>query len=660
MSTADDIRKMTQNFVENKSQSNLQNMSLEVLSQNWASAKKEPDFEQQKQNLSQSLSDEILQNKISEYMTNLEYGRFSPADFPNITEFCEEFGYKNANTDLKSKIDNLKETMETCRLNMPKELTVKFDDQLKAGFPLPHLDQVTISGNVEQLKNLEDKKSLVGKNFTFTDDNKNLIGGVEYDDKNNAHILCTNSEGNVVEYKLSPENKLYRVNDDKTEQEINLENKEALSTQDIRAYNIAKSSQKVWKKFINKELDKNIQKPTTKFNEGGIKTTKVNEGEAEENIPAATKFDEGESKKKEEGELGNEDANRHAFPNNDFQWKEDDIIKVMFQDWFLAAANSATNFALNHIEYAAAGIWDTIQSSYRNRKSDDDTPKKEEKKPDITHQFFNGIEDISQQSITNLQTAHDNQAIVDQVKGGNVKDTVIQNDLLRDFAQQTGVDVEGLLKQGEPEKTVPLLTTMAALYAKYTDTYAKASILDEKMHDHHSFENVNPDDLYAQKRTEGGKILKRILYEGLKENPENNSLKFFQKTLEKANKDMDSAYKTSLKDYDKENYSEHGKTPKDNTVLHAYQENLNKQEPTSLYDFAREQSDIIRNRDYITQGFNMEKSELDAAEQSNFIKRQNLKRTKDFITKGLDPNKKKDMINITDGMIVPLRPQGRE
>lgn len=660
MSTSDDIRKMTQKFVEDKSIQNLQGLSLENMSQAWSEAKEAPDAAQQKENMSKNITDEILQNKINEYLVNLNYGRFSPADFSKISEFCEEFGFKYANTDLKNKIETLQETMETCRLKMPKDVDIKLDDKLKAEYaPIPHLDQISISGNESQIKDLEDKKQTIGKTFTFLDDNKNVIGGVEFDDKNDAHILCTNKDGNAVEYKLTNDNKFYMINEDKSEKLLDTKDIKSLSTQDTRAYNLAKASQKTWKKFINKELDKNIQKQKTTFNEGGIRKTQVNEGELEKNAPQATKFDEGVSKPKAESDLDNNTDNETAFPDNKFEWKEDDIIKVMFQDWFLAAANSATSFALNHIEYAAAGIWDTVQKSYKGRQKEEE--EKKEQKPDLTHQFYGEVEDVANKSVKAQKDSCDNQLIIDQIKSGNnIQDVVIQNDLLRNFAQQTGVDVSGLLSRGEPEKTVPLMTSMAALYNTAVDTYARTAILDEKMRDVHSFDNTKADALYEQKIAEGGKIVKSILAEEIQKDPQKNNFNLFKDTLTKFSKDMNKAANLAEKDYNKQRYNEHGKEPKENKTLHQYQEHLGKGTPQSLHEFANEQSVIIRNRDFIVSGVNMEQQEIEAAAHDNNLKRQRLKQTKDFILKGLNPEK--EMINVTGGnqIVVPLRPQGRE
>ncbi len=655
MSTADDIKKMTQKFVTEKGQDYLKKMDLESLAQTWSTAKETPDFEAQSQQMAEKINDEILQNKIDEYMTSLQYGRFSPADFPKISEFCEEFGFKMANTDLKNKITSLQETMESCRLNMPNEVNIKFDDKLKADFsPLPHLEKVSINGNVEVLKDLEDKKEIKGKNFSFKDNNNNEIGGVEFDKDNIAHILCPDQDGNVVEYKLSTDNKLSRVNDDNTETALDTSILKNLSTQDIRAYNLGISAQKLWKKYINKELDKNVEKPKLTINEGGKKATKVNEGETEEETPQTTRFDEETSKKKEEADLDNDSDNNVAFPNNDFQWKEDDIIKVMFQDWFLAAANSATNFVLNHIEYAAAGIWHTLEKSYRNSKSQS-TPKKEEK-PDVTHQFYSEIEGISQKKMNDLKNGQNNQEIIALVKDGKAQDAIVTNDLLRDFGQQAGVDVAALLSKGNPEKTVPLLTSMAALYSSYSDNYARASILDAKMKDVHNFDNINQEDLYAQKRGEAGKILKSMLYEKIS-NTKNPDFNLFIETIQEANKDMSSALEFGIKDYNKKNYNEHGKEPAENKVLNSYKEHLGKDEPTDLYNFTQQQAQIINNRNFINQGLNMSQAQLNASEHENKLKRQDFLKIKHNILGGID--KKPNMMNVTQEFVTTHTSGGR-
>ena len=123
---------------------------------------------------------------------------------------------------------------------------------------------------------------------------------------------------------------------------------------------------------------------------------------------------------------------------------------------------------------------------------------------------------------------------------------------------------------------------------------------------------------------------------------------------------MNKAADLAEKDYNKKRYNEHGKEPKENKTLHQYQEHLSKGTPQSLHEFANEQAAIIRNRDFIVSGVNMEQQEIEAAAHDNNLKRQKLKQTKDFILKGLNPDK--EMINVTGGnqIVVPLRPQGRE
>lgn len=670
MSTADDIKKMTQQFVENKTAQNMETLSLEDLALDWSASKDSPDFDAQTQKLAQSLNNETLQNKINEYLVDLHYGRFSPADFSSILEFCEEFGFKSAGTEFKSKIDNLRETMESCRLKMPKDVAIQADDTLQKSLPIPYLDQVTISGNEAIIDDLPDKKSIAGKTFSFTNKNGNEIGGVEYDKNNDAHILYTNNEGNAVEYKLTKDNQFYLVNDDKTETLIDISDPKALSTQDIRAFNLAKSSQKIWNGFINKKLDKSIvknqttisdqDKPNTLFNEANKDKTTVNEGGNEEaDSPTTTRFDEQTSEKKTESDINNDAANEIGEKPDELYWKEDDIIKVMFQDWFLAFANSATNWAVHQVEYAAAGVWDTIEKSYRNRKMEEqeETPEK----PDVTHQFYSGIEDVSSQRTSSLRQSDDNQALIEQIRNGNTQDAVMQNPLLRDFAQQTGIDIGGLLSRGEPEKTVPIITSMATVYAQYTDAYARASLLDEKMNDKHAYDGEKSEDLYNKKVKEAGAILSARLYKQVQNNPQQADFNIFIDTINTAAKDMNNALEFGLKDYKKERYDENGKDPKDNTVLHEYQNDLRQNEPRTLQEFTAEQSAIIRNRDYIVSGLNIEQSQLDAATQDINLRRQNAARTRQFIMGGL--NSEHRMINVTENHqapVIPLRPQGRE
>ena len=73
MSTADDIKKMTQQFVENKTAQNMETLSLEDLALDWSASKDSPDFDAQTQKLAQSLNNETLQNKINEIQDSINY-----------------------------------------------------------------------------------------------------------------------------------------------------------------------------------------------------------------------------------------------------------------------------------------------------------------------------------------------------------------------------------------------------------------------------------------------------------------------------------------------------------------------------------------------------------------------------------------------------------
>ena len=661
MSTSDKIKQMTKEFIKNKSQTNLENASLEEIASDWVATKEEAKNKGVEPKKPEALNSELLQNKISEYLSNLNYGRFSPADFAHITEFCADFEYDLKDSPLKKQIETLQETMETCRLNLPKDVDIKFDEQLQSEFSrFPHLGAVNIKGNAEQIKNLPDKKNITGKTFSFTDDNDKPLANVEFTPTEGIKISCFDQDGENIQYQLTPDNHYYRINPDNSKTEIDTSSPEKMSTQDIRAYNFGNASRKIWNKFINKELDKNIKKqPTTISDNNKQKIKKTTVNEAQEGTPQTptTRFDEKPSQQKNEGEFNNDTDNKFAPNPDELYWKEDDIIKVMFQDWFLAAANSATNFVIHQIEYAAAGAWDALKTSYTSKQSANNNKKEETK--DFTQEFYGKVEKASQDNIQSIDNSAGNEAIISQLQNNTpAQEVVLSNSLLNNFAKNSGFKVEDILAQGNPEKTVPLLTSTAKLFNQFTDTYARSAILDDKMQDYHKFEGMNAEDIYAQKVKEGSQILNSILYEKIKDNPSNGSLNLYIDTLTKASKDMDKALKTGQKDYKKKNYDEHSKKPKEKKILHSYQEHLQQNEPQNLYDFAKAQEALSSTRDFVISGLKAQENELYVAKDVVDSRRKALNKTKQFVLGGLS-NEPRD--NTSSNQIqIPFRPQGRE
>ena len=668
MSASENIKKLNQKFVENKSKENIESMSLETLAENWKDLQENNEENNDAEKFNSFINEELMQNKVDAYISDLTYGRFSPADFDNVLEFCSAMGNKIQNPDLKKQMENLQEQMQTNRLNMSQDVSFNLTSSQKDKFPIKNLDNVNISGNVSIIKDLNDRTQPAGKTFTFYDNKENSLGGVEFDKNNDAHILCTDLQGEVSEYKLTADNKFYKIDENQKEIELDINDYTKLATQDIKAFNLGKSAGLMWKKYTNKEFDKNIQKPKTTINEGEKKSpeknskdnkkktvTKINESEEEQSALPTTQFNEETSSPKAEGDLNNETDNEHGKKPDELYWKEEDIIKVMFEDWFLAFMNSATNWGIHQIEYAAAGIWDSLRKSYKGTASEA-SPSKEEKL-DNTQQFYNDIKKVSQTKTENYEKSSNNQDIIEQIKAGKLDEVLVTNDLLRNFSQQTGVDLKPILSKCDPEKSVPLLTSVAATYVKFADAYAQSSLLDSKMNSWQNHLETKPETLYEQKTQEAGKILKHLVYEEYKKNPNASNLKTLTDTLRTAASDMDKALNFSIKDFNKQNYDEQGKKPKDNALLHQYQQSINKEEPQTLLECAKDQSAIIQNRNFITAGFNNEKLELDAAQQDNAAKRELVKKTKNYIMGGLGAEK--PMMNIIQPQI-PYRPQGRE
>lgn len=621
MSIAEEIANLTAKFTEQKTQEVIANMTLNEVAQVWSDvrtshdaaattpeqkAEQDKDFAERKDVLQKIITPESLQSKMNEYLEGLANGTYSPADFSKISEFCSDFNDEFKNDAIKNSLDELKKRMNDKRLEVEKEVTIIPDETLSKNLNIEGLDSIVIEGNPERIAFSTDKNSVKGKTVTFKDSEGEDLAGVEFVDGSNASMLLRDENGMAVEYSISG-SKLSKIENGS---EIKLDPANLNNEQDRQALKYASSAQKIWKSYARGELDNSVEKevligegkPATKINENQNKTTidqkkeatKIDDGN-EETEKTATRFNEEQSGDKNEADLNGDTSNDKPTAEDELYWKEQDIIEAMFKDWFLAAANSVTNWVVHQIEYSAAGIWNEFEKSYIERKAERKKEIENAKKKDATQEFYGKIEDVSDKHMTKLCSSYrgtdngqtSNQQMVAAIREGKIDEALANSPLLnslRDFK----INPKDLLTQGNPETTVPFVAGMATMAAKFADVYAKASILNARMNDKDAFKGRDPSELYEAKRKEALLVLQHQMIKEKEKDPNSNPSETMFKSIKQCNEDMAKALKTAIKDYDNGQYIDKGKNPHKNEILERY-ESLAHPAQTMQEEMARQQ-----------------------------------------------------------------------
>ena len=601
MSGKEDIKNAVQTFVE-------QRRNLANTANSYAQQKPE-----EKETFLKNISQENIQAQLDGYFVDLNMGRYNISDFSKIEEFCGAYDSMFANDAIRKQIANLKEQMRDKRLVMSKEIELKATPELKSGLRQSEkVNDIVISFDHQKAKG---KNNLSGKTFTYLDGNGDAVNMVEFDENESGYIRQLDENGNEVQYVLTRDNKLYRMQDNKP-QELELKTS-ALSDQAKRAINNIYSSRLLWEKFANGQVDHLIQKESkiktlkinekanTKVNEGQ-KTTTVNEGEKEG--PQTTKVDEGKSTPEKTSDFKAGTDNKHAPGHNDFKWQEMDIIDAMFKEWFLAAANAATNWVLDQTEYLLTGIINEIRSSYNDSKAE--TAKKQND-PDETHKFADSLQKTSNKKMQAYTDACNNKQIIKDIKEGKLGNVIAENPLLRDFAELSGVNIGQLLSVGDPKKTVPLLTNLAMTYMKTIDDYTRASLLDDKLHDKDAHKDKDVNALYEERSQRANKIIKKKLYKEAQKDPQaSQKFDFFKTTMTQISKDMEKAIKFGKKELTDDRYDEKGVRTKNNMILISYNGLLEEEEPTPLREEAVQWQQVDRTHKIALDGLDADQQGL--------------------------------------------------
>lgn len=666
MSTSENIKKAIAKYAENKQQEHLEDFNLKDIAIYWDKISQNKNTKQQDE-FKKAFSDEVMMQKLDNYLEALNSNNYDLAEFEKIKNFFKTSEFQGKNVSLDIKLNNVKAAMETKKFTFEHSTNFKLSAEQRNELNLNGLDQIEIQGNQDIINSLQDKTQISGKKMILKNNKSQVISTVEFDKEGNSIITCQEN-GKLEKYEFSKDKKLYKYDENGNKTEINTQDKEKLSKLDKYAGMSSIIAQKAWNKYLSGELkpeprkikinegEKN--KANTVINEGekNKANTVINEGENSSQKPT-TRINEEEAEEKNEGEFNTGTDNQYGPEDVKLDWKEEDIIKAMFEKWFIAGINAVAEWTIEKCNHVFYGVLNEISSGIKRKPEKEEKPKQNKEK-DYTQQFYEKVEETSSKKMENNVKGLDLQSIKDDAQAGKFEEILAKNEAIRNFAKASNTDIKQLLTAGDINKTAPLLATMSAQYAQYADNYAKASLLDDKLQDKRAHENQNPEDLYDARIQEAGTILKNEVMEFAQKN-KTITPKDFEKIFGTLSKDMKEAVEIGTKDYKKGRYDENGKQPKANPKLAEYRGKLNQQEPQTLQQESRQQQEIDERQDTILSGLKFENENLVMKDAENNNRRNNFQKMKNFILNGYEvdnPNRENNQQQIQ----IPLKIQGRE
>lgn len=653
MSTAEDIRNLNARFYTKEMQDLLKEMPLEQLSSIWHNARlseKDPQMlAEQKDAVKKAVTPESLHRKIQEYTTCLMTGDFDIGDFAKINEFCSEFALDGISDEIKKNLDNLKEKMADKRLSLENAVTIDLNrknpqsSKESSGFDMEGLDSMVISGTPEIINGLDNKKLRSGKNVLFQNAAGDGLAEVAFDKDGNAELLLpSQDQSSYKTYRLNNKGQFSRINEDGTDSPFAGSEIESLEGDDKKALNCIISANKAWKKYAAGEYDHAIGKELkvdefeknepTKIDEGktstkideGKTSTKVNEGKPQPKpAPNKTVIEEKPDDTLDRNEFTGDQGDRgdQTQKEDEVYWKEQDIIQAMFEKWFLAAANSATNWVVHQIEYVCAGVWDQFEKGYQQRmkeqKSEDNKPKTPK-----TNAVYKEIYNIHDENMDRLRSGSDPKQIAEMLQSGKTEELIASNPYVNKLY---GSSPEFLSKMLAPEQLKDpryaenVAGVIAAFITKaeeFSNKYAVTSILDRQLRDPNAFSGKSVADLYKEQQ----KIGLQVLMEDIKENKEiyqeQNKEISLGEALKDAGERISKAEKTAVNDYKKERCSENGKKPHKNPELDEFNEFIvRREEPQTMAEEAERQNRTDEKHEHQTQDANREAESLKDREE---------------------------------------------
>lgn len=652
MSTADDIRNLNAEFYTRKMQGSLEEMPLEQLSTLWHGAQQssnDPQILNERKNaIKKAVTPESLHRKIQEYTTCLMTGDFDIGDFGKISEFCGQFELDGVSDEIKRSIDNLKEKMADKRLSLENAVTIDLNrknpqsSKEDNSFNLEGLDSIVISGTPEIINGLDNKKLRSGKNVLFQNAAGDGLAEVAFDKEGNAELLLPSQDRSSYKtYRLNNKGQFSLINEDGTNTPFADSEIESLEGEDKKALNCIISANKAWKKYAAGEYDHAIGKelkvdeleknePTkidegktsTKINEGKT-STKVNEGKPQPK-PAPNKTVIGEktddTPSKEEMSTNQGDRGDQTQKEDEVYWKEQDIIQAMFEKWFLAAANSVTNWAVHQIEYVCAGVWDQFEKGYKQRQKEADTPSAP--KTPRTNALYKEVYDIHDNNMLKLRNGSDPKQITEMLQNGKTAELIANNPYVNKLYASSPEFLDKMLspeKLKDPryaENVAGVVTAFITKAEEFSNKYAVTSILDRQLRDQNAFNGQSVADLYKQQQQAGLQVLMEDIKENREIYQERNKEITLGEALKDAGKRISKAEKTAVDDYKKERCSENGKKPRKNPELDEFNELITpREEPRTMAEEADRQNRTDENTDRQTQVVNNEAQSLKDSEE---------------------------------------------
>lgn len=668
MSIADEIRNMNSKFLESKTQESLKSMTLENLAQEWRrideqlakeDLSKEPDAKKNTMSkLANAITPEGFKSKLDDYLVSLTSNQYHAGDFHDINTLMDDYATINNKDDIKQRITNLKSKIAERRLAVNNPINLNLSDK-NLGF-----ESINLEANSDIVGSLTDKKSNKGKTITFKNSQKEDIAGVEFDKDGHADIMLTSSDGKASHYMLYNDGSFGIVHNEKAHP---IE-ADKMSDKDKKAFEFANQAKTIWNDFAEGKVDKNIEKDeginvneanteekVVTVNQEQKNTSKVNEFNPLINMidPTKSKINEGESNgplKKEEGELNAGDLNPRAKKEDEEYWKEGDIIDTMFK-WLVSGANSATNFCVHQMEYAAGAIWDQFEKDVINAKA------VEVEKANTTQKMQKEVTDIHNKEMKETKKDCNINNVSNLIKNNQLNSLLDNNPAFAALYEKSPhlqqlMSPEYLNSDANRKTAASVISSTLTMTEAFSNKYALASIMEEKIKNKAAFKDANMEEVFNAQKQQGLAIFlknidKHVLKNRSSVTNDQEAATLFTTAMTNSITKIDAAITQNNTAIEFEKYSEKGKNPDTNVHLAELNSLLNyqpnqqqeRQQPVPAPEtLSQEVENDRRESDFqkfIKNGFEHEEATAAGQEENLAQRRQQFNTTRNTILLGL-------------------------
>lgn len=683
MSIADEIRNMNNSFLATKTQEKLKEMPLEKLAEEWLSVdtglKKDAQnadgssidknkYLQSKKEimdkLAQVLTPEIFKQKTDEYYASVLKDNYNTADLSGVSALLGD--YPAPAGDVKDVVDYTKS------LVVSKKECVEKPVDLNIANPNLNYTNVTIQAHKETVDSLADKKNIAGKTLTFKNQQGENIADTTFHKGGDMSISLPDENNQHRHYRITKDGNLMREEGNAGSGESQTASMRPvdpaqMSPLDKQAYTMANEAKNIWKEYADGNLDDKISKETpVTVNEGaeneGVnvneqnneievnqdtrESTKVNEFNPLVNMIDPTKINEGESPKpqpKNEGDINGDDLDQPTRRPDEVYWKEADIIDTMF-GWLVDGANAATNFVVHRIEDVACGIWSQLNKSWIRQKEE------KVKTANSTELMHKELSNLHNARLKRAEKSCSVKNINKLLESGNIQTILDENPA---FAALYG-QMPHLQKLTSPEQmadkekrkiSASAISGVITLTEAFSNKFALASMMDEKIQKKSAFNNEDRDEIYTARQKEGIGVFLKAVNENFQKNktnaaPGKDDAVILTETMEQIIDGIKKANDHNSKAVEQGKYDEKNQTPDINVALGKFKkylpreqtpQNRNTHQPETLRDEVSSAERDANAHNSARNQLNNEEAELNGREEDLQKRRERVKQTRDNI-----------------------------